>query len=91
MEQNLICENVVQKYSYKYYLVESECKIDIVGNMKRYGMKVEAYDENNELVDSKTIGDIFGSKEKMIKGINILKRLEVTPLTLEDVIIDNIY
>lgn len=91
MNKNLICENVVQKYRYKYYLIESECKIDAVGNIKRYGMKVEAYDENNELTDAKTIEDIFGSKEKMLKGINILKKLEVTPLTLEDIIIDNIY
>lgn len=91
MNENLICENVVQKFKYKYYLVESECRIDANGNIKRYGMKVEAYDENNNLSDTKTIEDIFGSREKMIKGINILKRLEVTPLTLEDVIIDNIY
>lgn len=91
MNQNLICENVVQQYRYKYYLIESECKIDTLGNIKRYGMKVESYNENNELSDTKTIEDIFGSKEKMIKGINILKKLEVTPLTLEDIIIDNIY
>lgn len=91
MIENLICENVVQKYSYKYYLIESECKIDIAGNSKRYGMKVEAYNEDNELIDTKTIEDIFGNREKMIKGINILKKLEVTPLTLEDIIIDNIY
>lgn len=91
MNKNLICENAVQKYNYKYYLVETKCEIDAVGNTKRYGMKVEAYNENNELTDTKTIEDIFGSKEKMIKGINILRKLEVTPLTLEDVIIDNIY
>ena len=28
----------------------------------------------------------FIGKEKMLKGINLLKRLEVTPITLEDVI-----
>lgn len=91
MNEELVCENVVKKYNYKYYLIESECNIDALGSIKRYGMKVESYDINNNLVDAKTIYDIFGNKEKMIKGINILKRLEVTPITLEDVIIDNIY
>ena len=91
MNENLICENVVQMYSYKYYLVESQCDIKTLGNIKRYGMKVESYDINKNLIDTKTIVDIFGSKEKMIKGIGILKKLEVTPVTLEDVIIDNIY
>lgn len=91
MNEELVYENVVQKYSYKYYLVESECNIDAIGNIKRYGMKVESYDVNNNLIDTKAVPDIFGSKDKMIKGIGILKRLEVTPVTLEDVIIDNIY
>lgn len=91
MNENLICENVVQKYNYKYYLIESECDIENLGNIKRYGMKVESYDVNNNLIDTKTIVDIFGNKDKMIKGIGILKKLEVTPVTLEDVIIDNIY
>ena len=91
MNEDLICENMVQKYCYKYYLVESKCNIETVGYVKRYGMKVESYDVNRNLIDTKTIVDIFGSKEKMIKGIGILKKLEVTPVTLEDVIIDNIY
>ncbi len=91
MNEKFVCENVVKKYNYKYYLIESECNIDTLGSIKRYGMKVESYDVNNNLVDAKTVYDIFGNKEKMIKGINILKRLEVTPITLEDVIIDNIY
>ena len=91
MNEDLICENMVQKYCYKYYLVESKCNIETVGYVKRYGIKVESYDVNRNLVDTKTIADIFGSREKMVKGIGILKKLEVTPVTLEDVIIDNIY
>ena len=91
MNEDLICESIVQKYSYKYYLVESDCNIETLGSIKRYGIKVESYDTCNNLIDAKTIVDIFGSKEKMIKGIGILKKLEVTPVTLEDIIIDNIY
>ena len=91
MNEMLICENVIQKYNYKYYLVESECNIENLGNTTRYGMKVESYDIDNNLVDTKTIFDIFGSRDKMLKGISILKKLEVTPVTLEDIIIDNIY
>ena len=91
MKENLVCENVVKKYNYRYYLVESICRIENLGGVKRYGMKIESYDLQNNLVDTKTILDIFGSKEKMIKGISILKKLEVTPLTLEDIVIDNIY
>jgi len=91
MNEELVYENVVQKYSYKYYLIEAQCDIDTIGSIKRYGMKVESYDRDNNLVDTKTVSDIFGSKDKMLKGIGILKKLEVTPITLEDIIIDNIY
>lgn len=91
MNENLVFENVVQKYNYKYYLIESICNIESLGSVKRYGIKVESYDTNNNLVDTKTVKDIFGSKEKMLKGIKVLKNLEVTPITLEDVILDNIY
>lgn len=91
MKENLLYENVVQKYSYKYYLIESTDNIESISDSKRYGMKIESYDEQNNLIDTKTVKDIFGSKSKMIKGISILKKLEVTPVTLEDVIIDNIY
>ena len=91
MNENLVFENVVQKYNYKYYSVESVCDVDTLGSIKRYGIKIESYDTNNNLIDTKTVADIFGSKEKMIKGINVLKKLEVTPITLEDVIVDNIY
>ena len=91
MNEDLVFENVIQKYNYKYYLVESMCNVESLGSIKRYGIKVESYDTNNNLVDTKTVADIFGSKEKMIKGINVLKKLEVTPITLEDVVIDNIY
>jgi len=91
MKEDLICENVVQRYRYKYYLIESRSNKEVIHDNKRYGMKIESYDANNNLIETKTIADIFGSKSKMIKGIGILKTLEVTPITLEDVIIDNIY
>jgi len=91
MNENFVGENVVKQCKYKYYLVESQCDLEILGDIKRYGMKVESYDVNGILMETKTIEDIFGSREKMLKGINILKKLEVTPVTLEDVIIDNIY
>ena len=91
MNENLVCENVVKKYNYKYYLVESICNIEAIGNTKRYGIKIESYDADNNLIDSKTIIDIFGKKETMLRSIEIMSNLEVTPITLEDIIVDNIY
>lgn len=91
MNEKLVCENVVQKYSYKYYLVESEYNLESTGSIKMYGMKIDSYDLNSNLVDTKTVANILSNKEEMIKCIGILKRFEVTPVTLEDVIIDNIY
>lgn len=91
MNEELICENNISCYKYSYYLIESVCDIDALGKVIRYGIKINCYDNSNRIVESKCVKDVFGNKNKMIKGIEILKRLEVTPVTLEDVIIDNIY
>ena len=91
MSEILICENTILGYKYKYFLIEKLCKIESVGTILRYGIKVKEYDVKGKLIDSKAICDIFGNKLKMIKAIGILKKLEVTPITLEDVVIDNIY
>lgn len=87
----LIGENTIEKNNYKYFLVEKACDIESVGVTTRYGVKVDSYNQNGKITDTRTISDVFGSKSKMIKAIEILKKLEVTPITLEDIIIDNIY
>lgn len=90
MNEELICENRILNNNYKYYLTENTFNIESIGEKIRYGIKVNGYDCNNDLIDSKSVLDVFDSRIKMIKAICILKRLEVTPITLEDVIIDNI-
>ena len=86
MNEQMICENNILEYNFKYYLIEPLNNID-----EKYGIKIDKYDVNRKLIDSKCIPSIFDSKEKMIKAIRILNKLQVTPITLEDVIIDNIY
>lgn len=86
MNEQMICENNILEYNFKYYLIEPLNNID-----EKYGIKIDKYDVNRKLIDSKCIPSIFYSKEKMIKAIRILNKLQVTPITLEDVIIDNIY
>lgn len=86
MNEKMICENRILEYNCKYYLIEPLNSID-----KRYGIKIDKYDNKNKLIDSKCIPSIFDSKEKMIKAIRILNKLQVTPITLEDVVMDNIY
>ena len=90
MNEELICSNRIQDNKYNYYLVESTCNIEYVGEVLRYGIKINKYNLNNKIVDTKCIFDIFDSKSKMIKAIRILSKLEVTPITLEDIVVDNI-
>ena len=86
MSEEMICENNILEYNCKYYLIKPLNGMDV-----KYGIKIDKYNKDNKLVDSKCIPNIFDSKEKMIKGIRILNKLQVTPITLEDVVIDNIY
>ncbi len=90
MSEEMIGESTILNCKYEYYLIKSICNIESIGNKLRYGIKVNSYDFNNNLVDTKCIFDIFGNKSKMIRVIKTLKRLQVTPVTLEDIIIDNI-
>ncbi len=87
MNEKIICENSILEYNFKYYLVEP---LDNTNN-EMYGIKIDKYSADNELVDTKCIPNIFQSREKMIKAIRILNKLQVTPITLEDIVIDNIY
>ncbi len=91
MSEILICESNILENSYKYFLVEKVCDIESIGKSIRYGIKVNSYNKNGRITDTKTIYDVFGNKRKMIKAIDILMKLKVTPITLEDVVIDNIY
>ena len=90
MNEELICSNKILDNYYNYYLVESFCNIECLGKILRYGVKINKYNKNNKLIDTKCICDILGNKIKMIKTIRNLSRLKVTPITLEDVVIDNI-
>lgn len=87
MNEQMICENNILEYSFKYYLIEPLNNID----KKMYGIKIDKYNKDSRLVDTKCISSIFDSKDKMIKAIRLLNKLQVTPITLEDVVIDNIY
>ena len=91
MNEELICSSTILNNKYEYYLVESNLNVECLGEIVRYGVKINNYNEDKKLVDTKCICDIFGSKPKMMKAIRILSKLQVTPITLEDVVIDNIY
>lgn len=92
MNEMLICENNILDHKYRYYLVERLYKKnDKMHESFRYGIKIEKYNVNDEFVDSECIVNIFESKEKTIKAIRILNKLQVTPITLKDIVIDNIY
>lgn len=92
MNENLICESSILENQYKYYLVECIGNINRdSSNTLRYGIRINKYNEAGEVVESKCVPNIFESKEKMIKGIRILNKLQVTPITLEDIVMDNVY
>lgn len=92
MNEKLICENNILDYNYKYYLVKAPCNTD--GNLNqnfKYGVKIDKYSVVGKIVDSKCVPHIFDTEEKMIKAIRIINKLQVTPITLEDIVIDNVY
>ena len=92
MNETLIYQNKILDYNYKYYLVESSCSVnDNTKEILKYGIKIEKCNIADEIVDFKCMPNIFESREKMLKAIRILNKLKVTPITLEDIVIDNVY
>ena len=92
MNEKLICENEILDDNYKYYLVGPASEERRMSNDDfKYGIKIDKYNSNGEIIESKCVQHIFESKEKMIKAIRILNKLQVTPITLEDIVMDNVY
>lgn len=86
MNEELISENNILEYKYRYYLVETASKLEL-----KFGVRIDQYNNGGKIVDSKCVPHIFETREKMIKAIRIMNKLQVTPITLEDVIKDNVY
>ena len=71
-----------------------ECVVSALKNL----LKEKSYDDitlseiaEKAGVSRNAIYRNFETKDKMIKAIRIINKLQVTPITLEDIVIDNVY
>lgn len=89
--QECMMETLLKNYIYKYYLIEySAFDKYLYKIIRTYGVKIQKLTKERIEVESKTINNISINKERVKKIIRLLNRFQVTPITLEDIVVDNI-
>ena len=88
MWQKCLFKTKINTFNCEYILVKSEA--DNGSKYITYGIKINKCDRYGNLLETKKVQDIGADKDKVIQIIKLLKDFKVTPVTLEDVIMDRI-
>ena len=84
-------DSYIKDFKCKYYMVYSTKEfVDLGDSINVFGVRVDKISKSGKIIATTTVDDIGINENDVRQFISILRDGQVTPITLEDIIKDNI-